>query len=269
MGIIGRRFRKAGHRKLGFVVVSGLAAVSMLTLGAAAFAAGGPVLSKKGATNEGPYPYAYPASGNIKAGTGTTVNGSTCTPSTPQFNGAYAAPCVPKFTGNNGGATSNGVTSNTITLAQLEYPTSANAQELQAEAAAAGVAPQPVTQPGRAGLPQLLQQGLRALRPQGRHPAGDRHGELHPRRRSARTRRRPVPTPPPSLTQVHAFGETGIPYEVQGGGSAPFSQCAAQRAPGRVRRGTATSARTSSRGRTPTSGRPSSAAPTSRPRWPR
>src|SRR5271166_624503 len=43
-----------------------------------------------GPSSEGPYPYAYPASGDIKAGTGTTISGTACTTSTPQFPGAYA-----------------------------------------------------------------------------------------------------------------------------------------------------------------------------------
>ena len=135
MRIKGLRSRSTGHRKVGFVAASALAAVAMLTLSAVAVAASGPILATKGAGNEGPYPYAYPASGKIAAGTGTTLGGAKCTPGTLQFNSAYVAPCVPKFTGNNGGATSNGVTASTITLAQIEYPASANEQELEAEAA--------------------------------------------------------------------------------------------------------------------------------------
>ena len=144
MRINGLKSRGAGHRNVGFVAASALAAVAMLTLSAVAVAASGPILAKSGAGNEGPYPYAYPASGKIAAGTGTTLGGVKCTPSTLQFNSAYVAPCLPKFTGSNGGATSNGVTASTITLAQIEYPASANEQELEAEAAAAGDAPQPV-----------------------------------------------------------------------------------------------------------------------------
>jgi hypothetical protein len=209
------------------VAVSGLAAISMLALSGVAIAAGGPVFTKSGPSNEGPYPYAYPASGNIKAGTGKTVSGTTCTPTTGQFNGAYADPCLPKFSGNNGGATYNGVTSSTITLAQIEYPSTSNAQELEAEAAAAGDAPQPV-------ISQVEQVFLNYF---------NKVYELYGRK---------VVIQPVTATgnstlealgqdqtqacadattiadQVHAFGETGIPYEIQTGGSAPFSQCAAQ-----------------------------------------
>ena len=73
MGIIGPKSGRAGHRKLGLVAVTGVAVFSMLTLSAVAFASGGPTLTKSGPANEGPYPYAYPASGKIQAGTGTTT----------------------------------------------------------------------------------------------------------------------------------------------------------------------------------------------------
>ena len=61
------------------------------------------VLKSTGPGGEGPYPWAYPASGGIKAGTGTTSSGAKCTPSAPQFDSPYAPPCIPKFTCNNGG----------------------------------------------------------------------------------------------------------------------------------------------------------------------
>ena len=228
MGIIGRRTGKAGQRKLGFVVVSGLAAVSMLTLSAAAFAASGPVLSKKGPANEGPFPYAYPASGNIKAGTGKTVSGATCTPSTPQFNGSYAAPCLPKFTGNNGGATYNGVTSSTITLAQIEYPTTANSQELAAQAAAAGIAPQPViSQVEQAFLNyfnKVYELYGRKVVIQPVTATGNATAEA-----LGQDQTQACADATTIASQMHAFGETGFLYETQGGGSAPFSQCAQQK----------------------------------------
>ena len=227
MRIKGLRSRATGHRKVGFVAASALAAVAMLTLSAVAVAASGPILATKGAGNEGPYTYAYPASGKIAAGPGTTLGGAKCTPGTLQFNSAYVAPCVPKFTGNNGGATSNGVTASTITLAQIEYPASANEQELEAEAAAAGDAPQPV-------ISQVEQTFLNYF---------NKSFELYGRKVVIK----PVTASGASLQealgqdqtqacadattiaqQVHAFGETGIIYELQGGGSAPFSQCAQQ-----------------------------------------
>jgi hypothetical protein len=227
MRIIGVRSESAGRRRVGFTAVSAVAVVSMLALSAVAVAAGGPVLAKKGAANEGPYPYAYPASGKIHAGTGKTIGGTTCTPSTQQFNGAYAAPCVPKFTGSNGGATYNGVTANTITLAQIEYPTTSNAQELQAQAAAAGIAPQPV-------ISQVEQTFLnyfnkvyelygRKVVIQPVTATGNSTSEL-----LGQDQTQACADATTIADQVHAFGETGIAYETQGGGSAPFSQCAQQ-----------------------------------------
>jgi len=227
MGISGLRLDKPRRRRFGVVAVSGLAVVSMLALSAVAIAGGGPVLTKSGPSNEGPYPYAYPASGNIKAGTGKTVNGTTCTPTTAQFAGPYAAPCVPKYSGSNGGATSNGVTSSTITLAQIEYPTTSHAQELQAQAAAAGIAPQPV-------ISQVEQVFLnyfnsvyelygRKVVIQPVTATGNSTLEL-----LGQDQTQACADATTIAQQVHAFAETGIPYETQGGGSSPFSQCAAQ-----------------------------------------
>ena len=52
-----------------------------------------------------------PASGGIEAGTGTTVGGVACKEGVKQVPDLqYSVPCVPKFTGDNGGATSQGVT---------------------------------------------------------------------------------------------------------------------------------------------------------------
>ena len=91
-----RRF--AGQRRrfgLGRWVITVLVAMSTLALGGiAAGSTGGPVLSKSGPADEGPYPYAYPASGNIKVGTGTTIGGQKCAAGTPQVPSPYADPCI-------------------------------------------------------------------------------------------------------------------------------------------------------------------------------
>jgi hypothetical protein len=56
--------------------------------------------------------------GTVQVGSGQTVGGFPCGPGVHQLPySLYAAPCVAKFTGNNGGATYNGVTSTTITIA--------------------------------------------------------------------------------------------------------------------------------------------------------
>jgi len=52
---------------------------------------------------------------------GTTVTGVHCGPGVKQFSwSTYAPPCVPAFSGDNGGATSSGVTGSTITLTFAE-----------------------------------------------------------------------------------------------------------------------------------------------------
>jgi hypothetical protein len=218
-----------GHRsgRRGLVVVAATVAV-VFGLSGISVAVGSPlVLKKSGPKNEGPYPYAYPASGNIKAGTGTTLKGTKCTPGTPQFNSPYVAPCVPKFTGNNGGATYNGVTSNTITLAQIEYPPSANEQELEAEAAAAGDAPQPVISQVEQVFLNYFNQAYELY---GRHvvikPVTATGSSLE--EALGQDQAQACADATTIADQVHAFGETGIIYELQGGGSSPFSQCAAQ-----------------------------------------
>ncbi len=56
--------------------------------------------------------------GAVQVGTGVTVAGVPCRPGVAQLPfSQYAAPCVAKFSGNNGGATWNGVTGDTITIA--------------------------------------------------------------------------------------------------------------------------------------------------------
>ncbi|HUC35497.1 MAG TPA: hypothetical protein VMR97_00070 [Acidimicrobiales bacterium] len=217
----------ARRRGISLVFACSLAAASTLVLGSvAATAAGAPALTKIGPSNEGPYPYAYPASGHIKGGTGTTVSGTACTPSTPQFPGAYAAPCVPKFSGNNGGATYNGVASNTITLAQIEYPTSANEQELAAEAASFGAAPQPTT----TQVEQVFLNYFNSV-----YELYGRHVVIQPVTATGtyvvetlgQGQAQACADATTIADQVHAFGETGIMYETEAGGTAPFSQCAA------------------------------------------
>jgi hypothetical protein len=219
-----------GRRGTGGVFASSVAIVSVLALGvvgaACSTATSTSTGTSSGSSGEGPYPYAYPASGNIKAGTGKTVSGTPCTPSTPQFSGAYAAPCVPKFTRDNGGATYRGVTSDTITLAQIEYPTTANEQELEAQAAAAGDAPQPT-------INQVEQVFLNYFNHvyelYGRHvviepvtATGNYTAEL-----LGQDQAQACADAATIADQMHAFGDSGLPYELQFGGTAPFSQCAA------------------------------------------
>ncbi len=217
-----RRFR------LGRSGITLLIAMSTLALaGVASGSTGGPVLTKSGPADEGPYPYAYPASGNIKVGTGTTISGQKCTSGTPQVPSPYAVPCIPKFTGNNGGATYDGVTSNEILLAQRAFPVTANSEELEAEATAAGVAlPAVQTQVEQVFLNyfnQAYDLYGRKVVIQNVPATGNATSEaLNEGQTQACADASTI------ADQVHAFAEDGIATNFQAGGSGPFSQCAAQ-----------------------------------------
>jgi hypothetical protein len=213
---------------LGRTGITLLIATSTLALGGvAAGSTGGPVLTKSGPADEGPYPYAYPASGNIKVGTGTTISGQKCTPGTPQVPSPYAVPCIPKFTGNNGGATYDGVTSNEILLAQRAFPVTANSEELEAQATAAGVAlPAVQTQVEQVFLNyfnQTYDLYGRKVVIQNVPATGNATSEaLNEGQTQACADASTI------ANQVHAFAEDGIATNFQAGGSGPFSQCAAQ-----------------------------------------
>lgn len=79
--------------------------------------------------------------GQVTVGSGVTRAGTPCSAGVRQLPySQYAAPCVAKFTGNNGGPTWNGVTGSTITFAMRKTSDSqgANANAVDAEAVAAG-----------------------------------------------------------------------------------------------------------------------------------
>ena len=208
-------------------IVLGVALLTALVMVPVAGASStSPVLKSSGPAGEGPYPWAYPASGGIKAGTGTTSSGAKCTPSTPQFDSPYAPPCIPKFTGSNGGATYNGVTASTITLAEREFPSTANTEEIEAQAKAAGGAiPQVISQVQQVFLNYFnsvydLYGRKVVIEPYTTRPAS-------PPRSWGRARRRPAPTPTRSPTRCTPSARTGM-TNGDPGGTGPFSTCAAQ-----------------------------------------
>ncbi|HEY6428314.1 MAG TPA: hypothetical protein VIX84_13905 [Acidimicrobiales bacterium] len=185
------------------------------------------VLKSSGPAGEGPYPWAYPATGGTKAGTGTTSSGAPCTPSTPQFASPYAPPCVPKFTGNNGGATYNGVTASTITLVEREFPSAADTQEIEAQAKAAGGAlPQVISQ-----VQQVFLNYFNSV-----YNLYGRKVVITPYTTQASFTTEELGQGQPQAcadadtiaNQMHAFGETGITNGTSYGGTGPFSTCAAQ-----------------------------------------
>jgi hypothetical protein len=185
-------------------------------------ASSSPVLTKSGPASEGPYPYKYPASGNITPGTGTTVSGQACKPGGGQFDSPYADPCIAKFTGNNGGATSNGVTATTITLADRLFPTTSNIQQLEAEAKAAGAALPEVTMQV---AETFLKYFNKAYDLYGRHVViKTLNSEANSTEEALGQGQAGACADADTIAnQMHAFAEAGL----VGGGTAPFSECAA------------------------------------------
>lgn len=81
------------------------------------------------------------ATNQVLVGQGVTRGGFTCSPGVRQLPfSVYAAPCVAKYTGSNGGKTWNGVTDKSITIAirHTSDSTGANEQATNAESEAAG-----------------------------------------------------------------------------------------------------------------------------------
>jgi hypothetical protein len=223
-------WRARFRRPVGALVAMGT--VVSFTLVAAggsvtAGAASGTKLDTSGPANEGPYPWKYPATGNVKVGSGTTIGGQKCTAGTNQVNSPYAVPCIAKFTGNNGGATYRGVTNNEIVLAEREFPNTANSEEVAAEAKAAGVAPQQV----QTQVQQVfLNYFNKVFDLYGRHvviepmtATGNYTTELLGQGQAQACADADTIT-----NQMHAFGEVGLVINFQGGGTGPFAVCAAQ-----------------------------------------
>jgi len=108
------RSRLLGHRPRRFASPKALltvaVALSALALGGGAGGStGGAVLSKSGPADEGPYPYAYPATGSVKVGQGTTVSGLKCKPGVNQFGSPYADPASPSSLATMAATTDRGV----------------------------------------------------------------------------------------------------------------------------------------------------------------
>lgn len=210
------------------VVALALALLTALVMVPTAVASSSsPVLKSSGPSGEGPYPWAYPASGGIKAGTGTTAAGAKCTPSAPQFASPYAPPCLPKFAGNNGGSTYNGVTASTITLVEREFPTAADTQEIEAQAKAAGAAiPQVISQ-----VQQVFLNYFNSV-----YDLYGRKVVIKPYTTQASFTTEELGQGQPQAcadadtiaNQMHAFAETGLTNGNSYGGTGPFSTCAAQ-----------------------------------------
>lgn len=88
-----------------------------------------------------------PGSGDIESGTGTTRGGEECEPGVGQIpDTIMVVPCLPEFTGDNGGETFRGVSDDTIRIAVRSFPSSANQQAIAQELQDAGYATPEVSQ---------------------------------------------------------------------------------------------------------------------------
>lgn len=201
------------------------AAIPVLLIGAVV-----PPASGAGAKGEGPYPWKYPATGSEKVGSGTTISGTKCTSGAGQFNSPYAAPCIAKWSGNNGGATYDGVTATTITLAERTFPQTANSETLAAEAKQEGQAIPSVTD-------QVAQVFLNYFNKvydlYGRHVVlEEEHAVGNATTEALGGGQTQACADADTIAKtMHAFGEVGFsldPNGVGGGGTGPFSVCAAQ-----------------------------------------
>ncbi len=203
-------------------VVISLSVLALITGSAVAAAA-------SGTQGEGPFPWKYPGSGGATVGTGTTVSGTPCTSSASQFASPYAPPCVARFKGNNGGATSNGVTGTTITLVQREFPSTANTQQVAAQAKTDGAALPEVTNQVQQVFVNYFNKVFDLY---GRHVViqkvtgtGDATTEA-----LGQGQAQACADADNITNQIHAFGEVGFTFSdtFVSGGTGPFSQCAAQ-----------------------------------------
>jgi len=109
-------------------VVVGLAVVALLAVLVLVpeqpSAPSGPVATSSGGASHITVP-AGVTPPNPSYGAGTAVSGVRCGPGVRQVTwSAYAPPCEPAWTGNNGGATSRGVTGRTITISYRAASTS-------------------------------------------------------------------------------------------------------------------------------------------------
>ena len=190
---------------------------------------GGFTLATQGGASEGPYPWKYPASGTVTVGSGTTISGASCSQGAPQIpDASYSVPCIAKFTGNNGGATYNGVTATTITIANRVFPGSANTAEAAAVAKQEGIALSPITDQVEQVFLNYFNSTFDlygrkvVIEPE----ASDSNGTLEALNEN---QAQACADADKIANTMHAFGEWGVgDNNTGGGGSGPFSVCAAQ-----------------------------------------
>lgn len=186
-------------------------------------------LARSGPKGEGPYPWKYPGSGTVKVGTGKTIAGLACAAGAGQFDSPYAAPCIAKWSGSNGGATYNGVTGSTITLAMRTFPSTANYEEQVAVAKSEGIALPAVTDDVAR---VFLNYFNKVFDLYGRHVSlVEEHAVGNATNEALNEGQTQACADADTIANsLHAFGEVGFtldPNGQGGGGTGPFSVCAA------------------------------------------
>ncbi len=212
-----------------FIRVAAVIATVSLVAAAGPLAASGAGAST-GNNGEGPYPWKYPATGTVKVGSGKTISGQTCSSGTGQFNSPYADPCIAKWSGNNGGATYNGVTGNTINLAMRTFPETSNSQEITAVAKSEGIAIPSVTDQVAKTFINYFNRTYdlygRHVNLVEEHSVSNSTAELLNQNQS-----QACADADTIAHSMHAYGEVGFttdPNGQGGGGTGPFSVCAAK-----------------------------------------
>ena len=207
------------------------------TTGELATAAEGPAVAgvngdaTDGATTATGGPAAAAASGAFGASTGTVSKGGVaCGPGVRQVpTSSYAAPCIPAFSGPNGGATAPGVTATTIRIVRRKFPESANSQAVAAVAQQAGAAdPEEVRAIGRTFIGyfekmfELYGRKVEWIDYESQY--GNSTNEAQGRGREEACLDADV-----VAKELKAFGVIGEALGAAGSVSAVFAECAAQR----------------------------------------
>ena len=172
--------------------------------------------------------------GQVHVGTGTTVGGYACAPGTRQIPwSAYAAPCQAAFSGYNGGATSRGVTGTSILIADRDCQQSADSEAADQFAASAGSAtPQTI----QAVAQTFINYFSKVFDLYGRHvqfktSTVSGNATQCTLEEESQGQDAACADADGIANSMHAFGEDGLgiySMGAGGGGSQPFSDCAAQ-----------------------------------------
>ena len=197
--------------------------------GTSAGSSSGIKLAQSGGVGEGPYPWKYPASGTVSVGSGTTIGGTACSAGAGQFPYPYAPPCIAKWSGDNGGATYNGVTGSTITLGVRGFPSTANGAQIAAVAKSQGIALPQVRDQVRQVFLNYFNQVYDLY---GRHVVLQDYTATGNQTTEAlnQGQAQACADADKEANQMHVFADSGLagPTDTLGGGSGVFSQCAAQ-----------------------------------------